>query len=34
MMGGLVGMSMYYGQKMALFQCKKTEPVEQSEQKD
>jgi hypothetical protein len=34
MLAGLIGMSMYYGQKLALFQCKQAvqpEPVEQTE---
>lgn len=30
MEGGLVGMSMYYGQKLALFQCQKAQPAEQT----
>jgi hypothetical protein len=41
MLGGLVGMSMYYGQKLALFQCQTCEPeaeqaeaAGQTEQKD
>jgi hypothetical protein len=39
MIGGLIGMSMYFGQKLALFQCSQCDSTEQTqseqtEQKD